>query len=379
MPRKILHVIGKMDRAGVETWLMHMMRNLDKDQFEIHFLVHDPAAGAYDQEILALGGHIHRGPNPRRPLQYRRRFRRLVTKYGPFDVLHSHVYWYSGFILRVGHSLGIPVRIAQSHTARNIPSWNVPRWIYGSLMRKWILRHATHRIGISLDAGKALFGSARAQHPGFTLLHYGFDFRPFFRRPVLEAMKQSLGIEPERKVIGQVGRFVALKNHAFTLEVFKRVLAGGIDAHLLFVGDGPLLADVRAQVESSGLAGRCTFAGAQSDVSSFLFSTDVLLVPSEWEGLGIVALEAQAAGVPVVASTGVPCEVDVIPGLIEHIPLDGGAQTWAAAVTRRLQQGKQARGDEALALQNSSFGLPACLRTLSHIYLEEPLSMGANS
>src|SRR5882672_3012860 len=134
MPRKILHVMGKMDRAGVETWLMHVVRNMDRERFETHFLVHDPAEGAYDREILSLGGHIHRGPDPKRPLQYARRFRELVRTHGPFEVLHSHVYWYSGVVLRLGHQSGIPIRIAQSHTARSTSNQNVLRRLYTALM-----------------------------------------------------------------------------------------------------------------------------------------------------------------------------------------------------------------------------------------------------
>jgi glycosyltransferase involved in cell wall biosynthesis len=366
MRRKILHVLGGMNRGGVETWLMHVMRNINMNDFELHFMVHSNVESAYDREILSLGGRIHYGANPRNLLEYAEHFRATIRNHGPFNVVHSHVYWYSGFVMWLAHKAGIPIRIAHSHTATNARPWKIPRRLYESLMRAWIFRYATHRIGISQQAGEALFGP-RPEKP-FILLHYGFDFSRFLVADRAEEFKRQLGIAPGRKVIGHVGRLVPVKNHAFVVEFFERTIARGMDAHLLFVGDGSLLPAIRTLIESRGLSERCTFAGAQADVAPFLYAMDVLVLPSQWEGLGIVALESQAAGVPVIASTGVPREVDVIPDMVEHIPLSAGVAGWASAVTRRLEEPKKRRGDEAMLLQNSSFGLQSCLERLSGIY-----------
>jgi glycosyltransferase involved in cell wall biosynthesis len=366
MRRKILNVVGGMGCGGVETWLMHVMRNINRDNFDFHFLVNGDVESAYDREILSLGGQIHYGANPRNLLEYASQFRATVRNHGPFDVVHSHVYWYSGFVVRLAHKAGIPIRIAHSHTATNGPGWKIPRRLYEKLMRAWILRHATHRIGVSQQAGEALFGS-RPEKP-FILLHYGLDFSRFLQADRGEELKRRLGIPPGRKVIGHIGRFVAVKNHAFIIEFFAHTVARSLDAHLLLVGDGPLLPAIRTLSESRGLSGRCTFAGSQPDVAPYLCTMDVLVLPSQWEGLGIVALESQAAGVPVIASIGVPREVDVIAGLVEHIPLSAGVSGWASAVLRRLEKPKDRRGDEAMRVQNSSFGLQSCLETLSGIY-----------
>ncbi len=365
--RKILHVIGGMNRGGVETWLMHMLRNMDRDAFETHFLVHSNTQSAYDQEILSLGGQIHYGGTPRNLLRYATDFSQLVRRHGPFDVVHSHVYWYSGFVMRLAFEAGIPIRIAHSHTAANDSAWKVPRQLYQRLMRRWILRYSTNRIGISQSAGDALFGHA-TENP-FTLLYYGMDFARFADALPAEEAKRRLGIAAGRKVIGHVGRFVPLKNHSFTVNVFAQTLARGADAHLLLVGDGPLLPALKFEIESRGLSGRCTFTGSQPDVVPLLSAMDVFMLPSQWEGLGLVALESQAAGVPVIASTTVPNEVDVIPELIEHIPLAAGPDAWTAAVNQRLSSDRKSNGGEALLLANSRFGLAPCLSSLSEIYL----------
>ena len=89
--RKILHIVGCMSRGGVETWLMHILRNIDRNRFELHFFVNSETECAYDKEILSLGGQIHYGGHPGNLPQYAREFASVVRSHGPFDVVHSHV------------------------------------------------------------------------------------------------------------------------------------------------------------------------------------------------------------------------------------------------------------------------------------------------
>jgi glycosyltransferase involved in cell wall biosynthesis len=359
-----------MNRGGVETWLMHLLRNLDRNEFETHFLVHTKKPSAYDKEIVSLGGHLHYGADPRNPVAYANKFHQVLRRARGFDVVHSHVYWYSGYVMRLARKHKVRIRVAHSHTSRNgANEWNVPRKFYERLMRKWLLRYSTHRIGVSPEAGKALFGDAGAS--AFRVMHYGLDFAPFYEPLQSSDAKQRLGISPDRKVIGHVGRFAPVKNHAFTIEVFERMLANGANAHLLLVGDGPLFPPIRAQIVSRGLSDRCTLAGLQANVVPYISAMDVFVLPSYFEGLGIVALESQALGVPVVASTGVPADVDVIPELVDHVPLTAGVDAWLAALQRRLDQPLSRRGDEAVLLGNSKFGLQPCLAAVRGIYLGE--------
>ncbi len=364
--RKVLHIVGCMSRGGVETWLMHILRNIDQNRFELHFFVNSQTECAYDKEILSLGGRIHYGGHPGNPVRYAREFAEVVREHGPFNAVHSHVYWFSGFVAWLGHRAGIPVRIAHSHTAVSARAWKAHRRAYQVLMRWLIARYATHHIGVSRQAGEALFGSQLGGK--YKLLHYGMDFRPYLQPQPVEKLRQRLGIPPHRKIIGHVGRFVPVKNHAFIVEFFDRLIANGIDAHLLLVGDGPLAPAVKALVESRALSPRCTFAGLQADVAPFFSAMDVFVLPSLWEGLPLVSFEAQAAGVPVIASTAVPEEVSAIPRLVERIPLSDGAGGWAAAVSRTLAEPSRRLGDEPMLLQTSTFGLPACLQVLTNIY-----------
>jgi glycosyltransferase involved in cell wall biosynthesis len=366
MQRKILHVVGGMTRGGVETWLMHVLRGIDRAKFEFHFLVHTSEESAYDDEIRSLGAQIHPCTGVRNPIKYARQVKAVLHEHGPFDVVHSHVYVYSGFLMRLAAEAGVPIRIAHSHTALKQKRLNLARLAYERLMRDWITRYSTHRIGISRIAADSLFG--KQAHDPAAVLYYGFDFTPFLQPQNTEEVKRRLGVPLQRKVIGHVGRFLPVKNHAFIVECFQRIVAAGTDAHLLLVGDGPLVPTVRQDIESRGLSDRCTFAGVHNVVAPFVSAMDVFLFPSLYEGLGIVALEAQAAGVPVIASTVVPEEIDVIPKLVERISLEDGPAVWASAVVEKLRNGNLKRGDEALLLQRSNFALPVCIERLGRIY-----------
>src|SRR5208337_3468794 len=114
-PIRILQVVGGMERAGVETWLMHVLRQIDRDRFRMDFLVHTDHPCAYDEEIHSLGSKIIPCLRPSRPWTYARNFTRILREHGPYDVVHSHVHHFSGYVVRLAHRAGIPLRISHSH------------------------------------------------------------------------------------------------------------------------------------------------------------------------------------------------------------------------------------------------------------------------
>jgi glycosyltransferase involved in cell wall biosynthesis len=369
MQRRILQVIGAMNPGGVETWLMNMLRAIDRDRFRIDFLVHKAEPAVHDQELLSLGSSIYRCLGTRNPFQYANNFSRIVRKHGPFDVVHSHVYWYSGFVMRLAARAGVPIRIAHSHTARKMTRSNVPRFAYEVLMRHWIARYSTHRLCISQVSGESLF-EQKIRHT-VQVLPYGLDFRRFMCQTDSRELKIRWNIPRGRSVIGHIGNFSPVKNHPFIVKMFDQVIARGVDAHLLLVGDGALREEIRSTLEERKLSDRCTFAGLQTNVAPFLNAMDIFVFPSFQEGLGIVALEAQAAAIPVIASPVIPKEIDVIPQLVQRIPLEDGAPAWASAVIEKLRNPPRRQGNEALRLQSSSFAIPVCLERLGRIYSGE--------
>lgn len=361
---KILHVVGSMDRGGVETWLMNIFRNIDRTHFEVHFLVSKPAPGAYDEEIRRLGGIIHLAPDPRSPLSFACALSSILHKEGPFDVVHSHIYLYSGIVLKVAKHASVPVRIAHSHTSQRTSGFNIARGAYELLMRQAVSRYASNKLAVSQQAGEALFGKAPPSR--FQILYYGMDFSRFGRLETKQQLKQELGIPAERTVLGHVGRFVPVKNHGFILDAFHVVLRQR-NAHLLLVGDGPLLHELQRRAASEGIRDRCTFTGLREDVAPCIGAMDVFLLPSLWEGLPLVTMEAQAAAVPVLVSGVVTREIDVVPGMVKHLPLEAGAEAWAtAALQLSAADGCPAASADLMA--QSKFSLERCISALEMIY-----------
>ncbi len=371
MKRKVLHVIGSMNRGGVETWLMHVLRTIDRQEFEFHFVVQKDAKAAYDDEIRSLGAQIHPCLGHRHPLQYGRKFKDILDRHGPFDVVHSHIYTYTGFIMRFAAESKVPIRIAHSHTAPRQKSSGFPRLAYRRLMRALIARYATNRVGVSRAAVESLFGKRGLASAA--ILPYGLDFRAFLNPMDIPELKSRLGIPQNRKLVGHVGRFDPVKNHKFLIDTFAQVIANGTDAHLLLVGDGPLLPSIRRDLEAKGLSDRCMFAGLQPNVPPFLSAMDVFVFPSLHEGIPLAVLEAQAAGVPIVASPAVPAEMDIVPNLMQRIPLDAGAPAWADAISKRLTNGNGRSLDAARLMQNSAFALPVCVEKLTRMYTGEQI------
>ncbi len=370
-PIRILHIVAGMNRGGVETWLMHVLRNIDRQHYQMDFLVQTKETCAYDEEIKKLGSRIIPCFGAQQPWRFANNFAKILKDYGPYDVIHSHVSHYSGFVLRLAAYHHIPIRIAHIHTAGSQKKNNFLRSLYEKLMKHWIKKYVTHGIGISETAAEYLFESNWKQDKRFRILLYGFDFARFGICSDKSSLKTQLGLSPNTKVIGHVGRFVPVKNHHFLIQVFKQLLTLGIDAHLLLVGKGPLEKTIREQLEVEDIAEQCSLLAERDNIAPIMGCMDLMVFPSQYEGLGIVVLEAQAAGVRTLASTAIPSEVDVIPAMVKRLSLDAGVDVWAKTAYELLQL-PNIQSELCLPQVNSSaFGIYRCINELCTIYQEK--------
>ena len=142
MTRRVLHVVGSMERGGIQTWLMHLLRNIGRQRYQMDFMINSDLDGAYDGEILQLGSKLLRCSNPRNPWHYARDFARALRAEERYDVIHSHVYSFSGFVLRLAARQGIPMRIAHVHNDRRVveAQRGMIRQSQLQLMKTWIRR-----------------------------------------------------------------------------------------------------------------------------------------------------------------------------------------------------------------------------------------------
>jgi glycosyltransferase involved in cell wall biosynthesis len=321
-----------MNRGGVETWLMHLLRHIDRSAFEMDFVVHAAEPGIYDDEIRSLGSRVVHCPHPSHPLRYGKNLYRILRRYGPYDVVHSHVHHYSGYTLRLAALAGIPIRIAHSHndTVEQEAKAGAGRRLYLTVMERWIRRYATVRLACSARAGRALVSRDAAGQAPWETLYYGIDMAPFEPTAGGRDVRAELKIDPQAFVVGHVGRFDPQKNHNFLIDIAAELSRHDPKMCLLLIGDGPLRAAVQRRVKDAGLADHVVFAGVRTDVPRLMKDAmDAFLFPSLYEGLGLVLVEAQAAGLPCVCSDVVPEEADVVPALITRLPLSEPALVWA--------------------------------------------------
>jgi glycosyltransferase involved in cell wall biosynthesis len=329
-PLRVVHVLGGMVRAGVETWLMNVLRRLDRRRFQLDLLVHAAGPCAYDDEARSLGARLISCPQPQRPWRYVPQLWRALRDNGPYDAVHSHVHHFSGVVLEVARQAGIRIRVAHSHIALLDRGSGPLRRLYLDAAGSWLRRNATAGFAASGMAAVELFGEDWRLDPRWSILPCGIDVGPFAAHPDRTALRRELGIPERALVLGHVGRFDAQKNHHLLVEIAAATARRRPDAHLLMIGEGPLRAEIAALAARLGVAATCT--GSRPDIPRLMAAMDVFVFPSRFEGLGVAMVEAQAAGLPVVASRVVPPEATVVPDAVVRLALDDRPERWAEAI-----------------------------------------------
>jgi glycosyltransferase involved in cell wall biosynthesis len=325
---KVLHVVGGLNRAGVETWLVRLLPHLGFN-LRFDFLVDAPGRFDYSDEVEQYGCKILCCARSSRPDLYARNFWRILKEHGPYHCIHSHVHHFGAYPLFLAKLHGIPIRICHSHIdTRAIDNHALfARRFYLRGTRQLINRCATHRLAVSAEAGQCLFDGE------FTLLPCGIPKTTFSHPDDRENIRLRYDIPETAFVVGHVGRFETQKNHRFILEVAKEIVRLSSDSFVVLVGSGLLKDEMQRLAVRLGIAHRVIFAGVSSEVPLLMSGLfDVLLFPSLYEGLGMVAIEAQAAGLPCVISNAVPASADVIPSLVRRLPLSMSASEWAFQV-----------------------------------------------
>lgn len=368
---RILQVVGGMNRAGTETWLMNILRHIDRDRFQIDFLVHTSQPCAYDQEIIALGSKVIPCLAPSQPLLYARNFKRILREDGPYNIIHSHVHHFSGYVLRLAKQAGVTTRIAHSHldTTKLHSQARLLRRGYLKLMTQWIAHYSTFGLASSRKAAIALFGSTWDTNPHRQILYCSLDLTPFQNAVNPVAVRAELNIPPDAFVIGHVGRFEEQKNHKFLVEIAARVAKREPRMRLLLIGDGPLRLDVQQQVEHLDLTKYVIFAGVRPDVPRIMLGAmDLFLFPSLYEGLGLVLIEAQAAGLPCVFSDVVPEEADVVKPLMQRLSLSQSASTWAEVLMAQSKKLAIKQSDALSTVVRTAFDIRTGVKELIDFY-----------
>lgn len=371
---RILDFTPTLGMGGVATGMMRVLETINKDRFQIDFLLTPDDDRYYEAKALEHGSAIYRCANPSYPLHFALNFFRILSKAPRYDILHSRSYAYSGYVMLLGALAGIRIRLVHAHNDHRHLEENWP--LHKKLRHRFFLfliqRLATGGIAISPEAAAALFGKNWKEDPRWKVIPVGTDFRPFEEQVDGNALRRELAIPQTSCIIGMIGRFMPQKNHAFALDVAAALIRKNPDTHFLLIGDGPLVEEARDQARVLGIEKSCTFAGVRPDIPAFLTSLiDVVFFPSLHEGLGRVAVEGQAAGIPVIASDHIPPSADLYEGGIVRLSLEAPIEEWVKALQEALARRRKPL-QECLDLARASpLSIEHHIKNLERFYEEQ--------
>lgn len=359
-PTRILQVVTIMNRGGLETMLMNYYRAMDRSKIQFDFLVHRKEKGAYDDEIRSLGGNIYYLPpfSLKSVFSYIRKARQFFRNHPEYKIVHAHLDALSAFPLAAAKKENAPVRIAHSH---NNNFSKDGKYIFRKVAQSFIKNYATSLFACSVEAGQFMFG----KKSNFTVINNAIDTRQFaFSASTRTRVRKELGLDNEL-VVGHIGRFMHQKNHPFLIDIFASLLKRRPDAKLLLVGNGELRQSIEQQISNYGISDSVILTGVRSDIPDLMQTMDVFVMPSLYEGLPVVSIEAQAAGLPCVFSDVITNELDVTGSCI-FLPLSRSSDEWAASVIDMSCHHKRKKCIELVS--NAGFDISTEARKLSNLY-----------
>lgn len=310
---KVLHYVGKMDRGGMETFIMNLLRNIDRTEIQFDFAIHGTRNGDYESEIFSYGGRFFQFPHMRKnPIAYRRAWKEFWKKHKEeYKAFHFHTNSLANVIaLEEAAMAEIPIRIVHAHSSfaykgRLQMLNNILHYIH----KKSITHLATNLCACSEKAACWLFGGMSIGKDDVNILKNGVNMEYFkFSPQHREKIRTQLGLD-DKKVIGHVGAFLTVKNHEFLIKIISDAYIKDNSIRAIFVGDGELRSDIENKIHDKGLTDVIYLLGIRSDVEKLLQGMDLFVMPSLYEGLPMSLVEAQASGLSILMSDTITNEI----------------------------------------------------------------------
>lgn len=323
---RILQCVNIMDRAGLENMLMNYYRNIDRTQIQFDFLTHREEKGAYDDEIISMGGKVYHAPRlyPQNYPLYFKWMKKFFSTHQEYKIIHSHIDAMSFFPLLAAKKASIPIRIAHSHSSKLDRDIKLPIKYFALKKLPFV---SNVYCACSQKAGKFMFGSRR-----FSVIHNAIDLKKFSYEELKRKLKRNeLDIEEDVFVIGHVGRYCYIKNQLFLIDIFSKLLQEKHNCMLLLIGNGPDEAKIKMKIDTLGISDKVKLLKNRDDVNELYQVMDVFVMPSLFEGLPVVGVEAQANGLPCILSNTISDEV-ILSDCVQMLDLADGENAWKNAI-----------------------------------------------
>lgn len=365
---KILHVIGKRPKGGVGTFLINMHSNIDRSKIQFDYLINAPTPdGIFDIKVKALGGKVFVLPE----LRYKNIFKYLkelvhfFRENHDYKIIHVHSVNIAVFNFIIAKKYGIMYRIAHSHSVKY--SDKVINSIRNFFLQLPVKRLANSYFACSIEAGVFLFGRKNVEENKVFIAKNAIEPMKFrYDNSIRERVRKKMLIDG-KMVIGHVGAFLPVKNHSYLIDIFKEVYKKNNQAILILVGYGELEEEIKNKVNKLNLDKAVMFMGFRDDVYELMQVFDVFILPSLFEGLPLVGIEAQAAGLPCIFSETITQEVKIT-DLVVFKSIKAPPQEWADQIFECETHVQ--RSDTLSCIIEGGFEVRSVAEKLQRIYLD---------
>ena len=361
---RILHSVSNMDRAGVETMLMNYYRHIDRSKVQFDFLCNKTKPGAYDEEIRSLGGRIYHTPglNPFKYNQYLKYMKNLFAEHPEYRIIHCHNAALATYPLFAAKQNNIPERICHVHSASITVDY---KWPIKMFCKQFLKSNLTKMWACGKAAGAFYYGEKEVNVGNVRVINNAIEIERFiFKEEIRDRMRKQYGLD-DNFVIGHAGRFMTQKNHKFLIKVFSEVVKKESSAKLVLLGDGELMDGIKKQVNELGLTEKVLFMGNVPNVNEWYQAFDVFVLPSIWEGLPVVAIEAQTADLPCVFSSDVTSEVGLLQ-TTQFLSRQASTEEWGRQILKAKEY--NTRKNRAQEIKEAGYDIEEEARSLVALY-----------
>ena len=369
---RILIVAGHMNVGGIENQLMHLLRKADKDCFHIDFTttVDNPF---YEEEIKSLGSDCIHLP-PTQGIHFLRYCKSLykVMKAGQYDIVHSHELFHSGMVLLTARLAGVKHRFVHAHNwmEGNNPKAkkSLKRKVYNKVMQKLIQWNATEFIACSTWAGRFLYGDKVLKQSNYHLVYNSVDTSKFIEK--FNQKESGEFCNDDYINVIQVGRFTPVKNQLFTVELARELKNRGKKIRFLCVGNtgDDYEVQVKSRIKEYSLENEVLLLGVRKDIDVLMRKASAFILPSLYEGMPLVLIEAQASGLPCVVADTFSREVDFNIGSINWLQLEDGVSVWCDAIEEAVHHERYDLDSIKKAIDKYGFDSQAFADSICDLY-----------
>ncbi len=362
-PVKVLQLFTVLNRGGAETNVMNYYRKLDQSKVQFDFVVHREEKGAYEDEIIQLGGKIFRflPITPFTLSKYKQQVATFFDQHKKYSIIHGQCSELGYFFYKEAHKRKIPIIIAHGHNSK--VKFDV-KYTFRFILKKAMMKYVNTYFSCGYDAAIWLFGKEKGQSA--FIMNNAIDASEFSYNTQKDiSIRKTLQAENTINII-HIGRFNLQKNHTFLIDVFKEIINSNNNYKLFLVGEGELKEDIQNKVKNLNIQDKVNFLGLRADVNELLQGMNIFLFPSLFEGLPVSFIEAQASGVKCFISETIPAEATIIPQNVQAISLNKSAKYWAEQILANKNANKENLEKEII---EAGYDINKNVRTLEQKYL----------